>query len=240
MSMPGSYEYINDSHKLFAADMAYTLQYFYDECNVTTSCELYGMLMANKSIISGHSLGGAAALLVAGNAINVDETFKHQFTSLFTLSGCGVDSIEINYTFAAQNIHIPSFLLTGSSDCMCKPPFNVSIVGYYDEIPDESLGSCKYLGIIANASHCHFSSEWVVEDATCQIVEDAECNPLLPSPYKIPRQRQWEFVETYLALFMYQTLYADSDVNSIQAVQKQLENDRADGVMAVIDMNCPN
>ena len=59
---------------------------------------------------------------------------------MMTLSGCGVDSIETNYTYAAQRIYIPSLLLSGSSDCMCKPPYNVSIVGYYNDIPDDT---CK-------------------------------------------------------------------------------------------------
>eukprot|EP01083_Nonionella_stella_P209608 759677_1 len=58
ITMPGSYEYLNDSHELFAADIKYTLQYFYDDCNQTATCPLNAMIM-DKSIVSGHSLGGA-------------------------------------------------------------------------------------------------------------------------------------------------------------------------------------
>lgn len=55
VTLPGSYEYLNDSHKLFAADMAYTLQYFYDICNTSTvsECPLSGRIM-KKSIVAGH------------------------------------------------------------------------------------------------------------------------------------------------------------------------------------------
>eukprot|EP01084_Bolivina_argentea_P262090 443141_1 len=237
LTMPGSYEVFNDSHKLFAADMAYTLQYFYDQCNITQFCPLYGMIM-NKSIVSGHSLGGAASLLIAGNAININEQFKHQFTSIMTLSGCGVDSNETNYTYAAQHIHIPSFLITGSSDCMCNPPYNISIVGYYNDIP-HTVSTCKYIGIITNATHCHFQDEWLdVTDETCVLLEDSECRPLLPNREKIPKERQWEIVNTYFGLFMYQTLYVDNDKNAIQAIEMQLEKDKENNVMTFIETDC--
>ena len=68
-----------------------------------------------------------------------------------TLSGCGVDSAQTNYTEAASRIQIPSFLMTNSSDCMCNPPYNVSIGGYYPR--DIPATIRKYLGIIANATH---------------------------------------------------------------------------------------
>ena len=122
--------------------------------------------------------------------------------------------------------------MTGSSDCMCVPPYNVSIVGYYN---DEPQTNCKYLGIINGGTHCYFQ-EGTGQDISCEILEELDCTR--PLPHKIAPEKQKEIVKTYFALFMYQTLYADNDANSIQQLVNQLQKDKNDGNMTVVDINC--
>ena len=45
-------------------------------------------------------------------------------------------------------------------------------------------------------------------------------------------------VNTYFALFMYETLYADGSENAIQMIDSQLQADKQNGKMTVVDVNC--
>ena len=64
-------------------------------------------------------MGGSAAWY--STAFNMSETnkFKYKFDTAFTLAGC-CDMDQNCTTIPAKQINVPTFILDGSSDCLCN------------------------------------------------------------------------------------------------------------------------
>eukprot|EP01084_Bolivina_argentea_P105862 189590_1 len=224
----GSYEYVGNQ-KDFARDQRYTNDWVRDTCANDPDCPLY-QIVVNKSIISGMSMGGGAAMLSAGN-YSLGESFNHSFDAFMTLSGCGGSD---THKSMKQN-KIPSIIMSGSHDCIC--PATVDADKYYDDVPDTT---CKYLAIITNGTHCHFGQEGYigpVADDLCQKDEAGSCHGIVYQK-NIPEKTQHDIVIEYYSSFMFATLYENNDKQAMSAVSTQLTNDKASGVMYNIGVGC--
>eukprot|EP00483_Globobulimina_turgida_P007857 UN07872 len=131
VAMPGLYEHPWISEYEYTAAQRYTLNWLRSDCNANTSCPLYGMV-GNKSIASGHSMGGGASFLSVSN-FNVNETFENEFDASFTLSGCDNRYDELITSLHNVEKTKTMFIMSGSRDCICPPDRNSDV--FYDGMP---------------------------------------------------------------------------------------------------------
>lgn len=165
MAMVGTYnaDPVTSPNDL-ADDQSFLLDHIVELASTDRTFVLYGMLGTTYAA-AGHSLGGAASF-INGNTRNVRRTAVHNFTSIFTLSGCQPPPGD-EILAALSHDTLPALLLSGTTDCMCGP-FGPT---YYMRLPSK----CKYFVDIVNATHCQMADMWfdnVVADA-CHITEEA-------------------------------------------------------------------
>lgn len=203
------------NEKMFARDIRFSLDFIRDNC---TECPFKDNI-GDRSMVSGHSLGaGSTIYCIADTYLGQD--FKYEFDSAMTLSACGA---EIS---AAQNITKPTFLMDGSDDCMC-PPSQWSDK-YYSNIPNGI--SCKYEGIITNATHCNFADLTFAQDKSCLELEENDCtNATQKNP--LNEKLQLQYTIKYMNLFMNATLYNYKDNNPYNVLNEELNKDKQDGII---------
>jgi pimeloyl-ACP methyl ester carboxylesterase len=154
------------SHSDLALDLSFIIRSF---TNLNTDpASLFFGAVAPASAVMGHSMGGGASLLAAGNdpSVTAVVNFAAANTSPSAISACA-------------GITIPALLFSGSEDCVTPP-------SQHQEIMFDSLASaCKTLIRITGGGHCYFAEY----NLLCTIGENS-CSPNL----SISREEQQDVV----------------------------------------------
>ncbi|ETO36956.1 hypothetical protein RFI_00106 [Reticulomyxa filosa] len=183
----------------------------------------------------GHSMGGGASFISGANLYINNQTFLYNYDSVITLSGCGNNEPEMDA--ALENVTVPIFLISGTSDCICPPNEFILFVSYaesyYTKIPDTT---CKFMGIITNATHCQFAEIPEREAEACDTVEKDLC-PLQHKPI-LNKTLEWDIVNYYMNLWLNTTLVSENSANGFAEIANSLQSDKANGKMATVDWNC--
>jgi len=186
-----------------------------DQATNNQSSPLYGLLNS-KTGAMGHSMGGGATVITAGQVGLVD--------AQMTLSGAYDKAVED----AGNKVIIPSLIMTGSDDCICPPDTNaIPIWNSLISTP------CKYYVNIMNATHCHFDEVDHTIDTACEVIE----TPCLDG-HQIPRETQWAFVQKYVVPWFNFALKGDSSAQS--TLNNYLQTDVAEGLVFDGRDNCTN
>eukprot|EP01084_Bolivina_argentea_P234018 394016_1 len=238
VAMPNDYHHLlpNDIEE-YAAGQRYTNDYLRIQSETNSSFILYSKI-SNRSMASGHSMGGGASFLSLGNYPVSKQTFKYKFNAAFTLSGCGLpwqrSLLEQSLMNLTQADYI--FVMSGTHDCICPPPKDGN--AYYNAVPIES---CKILGDILNGTHCGFEQASLIGTDECWDAELLECvtKELHDHRYSITSEEQYTFVKRYMTLFAKAALYDyNNNSNVIQQIKDSLVNDYNSGMMGEWDVNC--
>jgi len=218
-----SYQYLGNCVE-FSRDQRYVLDALKQE-NEDRLSKLYQKI-GNVSFAGGHSMGGGASMLSLAN-YDVNQTFNYSFDAMITLSGCG--GLDVRY--ALPNITKPSFLISGSKDCICEP--YIFSDAYYYEIP---IRTCKFLGVITNATHCQMAGIPERENSACNRVEDDLC------PFKnhqaLNESVQHSIVNKYVLMWLNAIGYDDSSIESLDNIANTLTNDLEDHILTFARYDC--
>ena len=228
VAMPNDYTANNttDENKC-AISQRYTLDWIKDECNVDTSCPLYGII-GDKSMAIGHSMGGGTTFLSSSSNYSLGQTFKNSFDAAITLSGCGdTDDIEQ----AVKYIDIPIFVFTASHDCMCPP--DSTAFPYYQLLSNET---CRFLADINNGSHCGFMNAPGIHQDACNTFDTSACP--LHNHDNIPLQSQIDIVMKYVVSFVNATIKDGNNEQDFERISTELQKDQIDGVMYFSTSDC--
>jgi len=196
--------------ELTALDHEFLAQAVRQEATTNKSSPIFNMLN-NKTAALGHSMGGGSSLIVAQSGV-------FYFDSILTLSAEFVDE--------SKNIKIPTFIMTGTDDCICPPPENAELI--YNGM---LYSPCKYLVNITNATHCHFDQVPQFVDDFCEAVEH-DCGPRNDW---LPREEQWSTVTRYALQWFDYTLKGRSSAQT--TLDSMLQTD-ADKDVLTYNTNC--
>ena len=126
------------NHDAYSKDLAFMVGAIQAENNKTTSI-LYG-IVANKTALLGHSMGGGAAVVAAS------------LTNVETVVAFAPAKLRFNTLIPASKVKTEAIVFSGSRDGVASPIDN--------HIPIyENLGSaCKYFISITGGAHCYFAN----------------------------------------------------------------------------------
>ncbi|HRP64081.1 MAG TPA: hypothetical protein PK400_12350, partial [Phycisphaerales bacterium] len=125
------------NHSALAADMSHCLAYL-EQQNVNESSFLNGQVDVANMGMSGHSMGGGAAVLATVSDARVK--------ALATLAAANTNPSAIN---ASANLIVPHRLITGSNDTI-TPPANHGVLMY------ANTPGVRQLPMIQGGYHCGF------------------------------------------------------------------------------------
>lgn len=130
----------NPNHLDFAMDMVYIIEAF-EKMKTDPASFFYGRYNM-KSCVSGHGMGGGAAILAA--------EMKQDISVLFTIAATETTPSAVA---AAQNVTIPSLVFIGGKDCIAPSVIN-------SEPMFNSLASaCKVFINQVEGTHCQFAED---------------------------------------------------------------------------------
>lgn len=139
------------SHQDFALDLLFVVSSVKEAGEDPES--VFYQHVDSTSAVSGHSMGGGAAMLAAAENQNI--------TTVFTLAAAETSPSAID---AANNVDIPSLTLSGDEDCVT--PAEGNQLDMY-----QSLSDCKAFATLYGGSHCQFANS----NAFCELGE-VGCN----------------------------------------------------------------
>ncbi len=139
------------SHQDFGEDLAFVITAMQQQGDDPAS--VFYQHVDTTSAVSGHSMGGGAAMLAASGNENI--------TTVFTLAAAETSPSAIE---AANNVNIPSLTFSGDEDCVT--PAEGNQLDMYQNLPD-----CKAFATLFGGSHCQFANS----SAFCELGE-VGCN----------------------------------------------------------------
>ena len=182
-------------HQEFGWDLQFLVTKIQDEGNDNAS-PIYNAV-ANNTALMGHSMGGGAAFLAADSlCINGNIQLK----TLVALAPAESSSNGVSSIASAENITVPSLILSGSQD-------GVTIPDDHHLPMYESLASdCKTFISISGGGHCYFANP----NFNCDFGET-----ISSSGITITRAEQHEISFNFLNLWFDYSLKNDCDDFSI-------------------------
>lgn len=140
------------NHDAYAKDLAFIVRAI--QAGNTIANSVLNGIVANKSALLGHSMGGGAATLAASLV---------QVETLVTFAPA---ILRVNTLTPASNVRTESVVFSGSSDGVTPPAENHTPI--YD-----NLGStCKYFISITGGAHCYYANS----SSTCDFGERSASN----------------------------------------------------------------
>jgi dienelactone hydrolase len=162
------------NHEDFGKDLAFLESIMKSEG--TGPASFFYQHIAEKSAIMGHSMGGGASFIACENNTGPD----------CMVTFAAAETLPSSIT-AAQNVTIPSLVISGEEDCVAEP--SVHQLPMY-----ENLGSsCKVLISIRNGNHCNFADY----NAACTFGEST-CG----SKYTFPQEEQHDVILDFVTLYL--------------------------------------
>jgi len=163
MIIEGSYDYDPISLPLWKAkDMAFLLDFVVNASRFDTESPIY-QIVGTQFLSMGHSEGGSAAIVATCRSC-VGKAYRSTFAATIVLSGCFVE-LQDDVHQAIQSLTTPIFWITGTSDCICIPSYQLA---EYSNVTSK----CKYFANINNASHCMFATPDTIDLFLCTELED--------------------------------------------------------------------
>lgn len=165
-------------HEDFGKDLAFLENILKSEGSEPAS--FFYQHIAEKSAIMGHSMGGGASFIACEN--NTGPECMVTFAAAETLPSA---------ITAAQNVTIPSLVISGEEDCVAEPAVH--------QLPIyENLGSsCKVFISILKGNHCNFADY----NAACAFGEST-CNSVSVLPQEEQHDVILDFVTLYLDYYL--------------------------------------
>ncbi len=195
---------LSPDHGKFGEDLAFLNDEIPFRALQNSSFFLYGHFNG-KTAISGHSMGGGASFLAAGN--------NNSLTTLINFAAAETNPSAIS---AAANISVPCLIFYAENDGV-TPPADHQIPMY-----QALSSSCKYSINILGGGHCNFANY----NLACSSAE------LFTSPQPtIYRSEQHRIIFRYLNPYLKWQLYDSSSYKSIfenlliNAIDIDYEND---------------
>lgn len=148
------------NHADFGSDVVSCLLYMQRE-NTRAGSIWYGHI-ANDNIVTGHSMGGGAAMLAAKEILT---TTTLKLTSVIVMAPAETNPSAKQ---AATFVTVPTLILAGGRDCVTP------LAGTVQPIYDSVSSACKVLAVIPGGSHCQFADD----NALCALGEFT-CRPTI-------------------------------------------------------------
>ena len=126
------------SHQDFGQDLAFVIGTMQEQGDNPES--VFYAHVDSTSAVSGHSMGGGAAMLAASG--------NQSITTVFTLAAAETSPSAIE---AANSVAIPSFTFSGDEDCVTPAEGN-------QQDMYENLADCKAYATLYGGSHCQFAN----------------------------------------------------------------------------------
>nr|MBK9650957.1 fibronectin type III domain-containing protein [Bacteroidota bacterium] len=174
VALPRTEGNILPNHANFGKDLAFIANAFSKLNNTNTS--LFYNKYSAQVCLSGHSMGGGAAMLAAKEA--------GVYNAVALLAPAQTNPTA---TAAAAMVNIPTMIIAGSNDCVT--PANAHSKAIYDS----SASMCKSYVSINGASHCQFANY----NFNCSFGENT-CG----TPATITRDMQHQYTMKYLLPFL--------------------------------------
>jgi hypothetical protein len=177
--MPSTETSLSPSHELFAGDMAFLGNYFYQQ-SLEPGTQFFGSVREDYFLM-GHSMGGGAAHLAS--------SYSQEPGAVITFAAAETTPSAIS---AASGYSGKIILFYGQND-------NVTpLADHQQPIYENSGSSCKFLVEITGGIHCYFNDYnlacWIGETAVGSVAE-------------ITREEQQDIVLDYLTLLVESELY---------------------------------
>lgn len=126
------------SHQDFGQDLAFVIGAMQEQGDNPES--VFYAHVDSTSAVSGHSMGGGAAMLAASG--------NQSITTVFTLAAAETSPSAIE---AANSVDIPSLTFSGDEDCVTPAEGN-------QQDMYENLADCKAYATLYGGSHCQFAN----------------------------------------------------------------------------------
>ena len=219
----------------YAIDYRYVLDYLMNESMNNITSPIFNRLNG-KSCASGHSMGGASAMISLGyNATVVSQyNWKYNFTNVLSLTGCAGSAVMDAFPLYSPDTNI--IFLGAKNDCDC--PNLVFLDRYYNSLMEGNY-NCKYKLMINNASHCGFIfddnnyNSCIIQEESLCIGNDKDFNTL--KPYNI----LCNIASEYMFEWIFYSLLNDlNDLQNRQNFETQLNLDLNTKILYSLDYNC--
>jgi dienelactone hydrolase len=161
-------------HEDFGNDLAFLEKIMKSEGSRPVS--FFYQHIAEKSAIMGHSMGGGASFIACEN--NTGPACMVTFAAAETLPSA---------ITAAQNVTIPSLVISGEEDCVAEPA--VHQLPMYENL----VSTCKVFISIRKGNHCNFADY----NAACNFGEST-CNSASTHSQEEQHDVILDFVKLYL------------------------------------------
>jgi dienelactone hydrolase len=153
--LPNTETGFSPSHIDLALDLSFIINAM-SEANADPESIFFGVV-APRSAVMGHSMGGGASLLAAAAD-----------TAVYAVVNFAAANTTPSAISASANITLPALLFAGSEDCVTPPSQHQEIM--YDSL----ASSCKTIISITGGGHCYFAND----NFLCTFGENS-CNPNL-------------------------------------------------------------
>ena len=186
------------NHGNFGKDLSFIASAMQSENTISTS--LFFNVVAPKTALMGHSMGGGASFLAAANNMDID--------ALVNFAAAETNPSAIS---ASQNVTVPTLIFSGSDDCVTPEGSNQNLM--YDNL----ISSCKTQVSITNGGHCYFANS----NTSCSLGE-AFCNSSLNITRAQQQNVTFEFLKLWLQDKLYENETARTDFNDLLESSSQI------------------
>ena len=188
------------NHQEFGWDLQFLVTKIQDE-GLNNTSPIYN-IVANNTALMGHSMGGGASFLAADSlCMNGNSQLK----TIIGLAPAESSSNGVSSIASAENVTVPSIILSGSQDGVTPPE------DHHIPIYDNLSSDCKIFISISGGGHCYFANS----NFNCDFGESISSTGI-----SITRTEQQAVTYDFLNLWLDYTL--KSDCNDFSVFQDSL------------------